>query len=110
MGADSVFCQGCGADWFQPIAGVDAGQYRSDPARLLIPDRPRRQRDRGATRRRGALFLLTPFPHTLYALDITAPSTPVKWQRTLQADGAAGGLACCGAGGGDWPWPMTGCT
>ena len=41
------------------------------------------------------LFLLTPFPHTLFALDLSRPSAPVKWSYSPKAEGAAEGLACC---------------
>ena len=41
------------------------------------------------------LFVLTPFPHTLFALDIRRPGAPAKWRYAPKADGAAEGLACC---------------
>ncbi len=41
------------------------------------------------------LFLLTPFPHTLFALDLSRPASPVKWQYEPKANGMAEGLACC---------------
>nr|WP_237182461.1 PQQ-binding-like beta-propeller repeat protein [Roseomonas marmotae] len=38
------------------------------------------------------LFLLTPFPHSLYAIDL-APGDPVAWQYRPEVDGRAAGLA-----------------
>jgi alcohol dehydrogenase (cytochrome c) len=42
------------------------------------------------------LFLLTAFPHTLYALDLTHPGLPIKWQFRPDEDSAALGYICCG--------------
>jgi lanthanide-dependent methanol dehydrogenase len=41
------------------------------------------------------LFLQTPFPHTIYALDLMQPAAPIRWQVTPKADGKASGLSCC---------------
>jgi lanthanide-dependent methanol dehydrogenase len=43
------------------------------------------------------LFVLTPFPHTLFALDLATPDHPVKWTYTPPSNGIAEGLTCCGA-------------
>jgi lanthanide-dependent methanol dehydrogenase len=45
----------------------------------------------------STLLLLTPFPHSLFALDLTRPDAPVKWRYTAAADRLAAGLTCCGA-------------
>ena len=40
------------------------------------------------------LLVLTPFPHTLYALDLDAPTPPVKWRfAPSKPNGAAEGMA-----------------
>jgi PQQ-dependent dehydrogenase (methanol/ethanol family) len=41
------------------------------------------------------MYLLTPFPHTLFALDLTRSGAPMKWQFTPEADLSAMGLVCC---------------
>jgi PQQ-dependent dehydrogenase (methanol/ethanol family) len=43
----------------------------------------------------NTLFLMTPFPHTLFALDLTRPGAPVRWQYAPNPNGKAEGLACC---------------
>ena len=48
----------------------------------------------------GLLFMLTPFPHTLVAVDPAAPAAPVRWRYTPAADSMAQGRACCGGAGG----------
>ncbi len=41
------------------------------------------------------LFVMTPFPHTLYAFDIRRSGFPLKWTYQPKPDGRAEGLACC---------------
>jgi lanthanide-dependent methanol dehydrogenase len=41
------------------------------------------------------LFVLTPFPHTLYSFDIRRSGFPVKWTYQPEPNGQAEGLACC---------------
>jgi lanthanide-dependent methanol dehydrogenase len=45
----------------------------------------------------NTLFVLTPFPHTIYALDLTQPEASITWRYTPTAHGVAAGLQCCGA-------------
>jgi PQQ-dependent dehydrogenase (methanol/ethanol family) len=42
------------------------------------------------------MFVLTPFPHTVYALDLTQPRPSVAWRYTPRVNGVAAGLQCCG--------------
>ena len=44
----------------------------------------------------GLLFVQTPFPHTVYALDLARTADPVRWRRELGADRLAQGQNCCG--------------
>jgi PQQ-dependent dehydrogenase (methanol/ethanol family) len=43
------------------------------------------------------VYLVTPFPHTVYALDLARPASPIRWQVSLPGDMRALGLACCNA-------------
>jgi PQQ-dependent dehydrogenase (methanol/ethanol family) len=43
----------------------------------------------------NTLFVLSPFPHTLYALDLTKPQSPLKWKYEPAQEQAAEGVACC---------------
>jgi lanthanide-dependent methanol dehydrogenase len=45
----------------------------------------------------NALLVLTPFPHTIYAFDLTQPEPSITWRYTPPANGIAAGLQCCGA-------------
>jgi PQQ-dependent dehydrogenase (methanol/ethanol family) len=41
------------------------------------------------------MFIVTPYPNTLYALDLTKPAAPVKWRVDPKPVPAAQGVACC---------------
>jgi PQQ-dependent dehydrogenase (methanol/ethanol family) len=43
----------------------------------------------------NTLFVLSPFPHTLYALDLSKPQSPLKWKYEPAQEQAAEGVACC---------------
>jgi lanthanide-dependent methanol dehydrogenase len=43
----------------------------------------------------NTLYLVTPFPNYLYALDLTKPGAPMKWKYDPQPQPAAQGVACC---------------
>jgi PQQ-dependent dehydrogenase (methanol/ethanol family) len=43
----------------------------------------------------STMYLVTPFPNLVYALDLTKPGAPVKWQFDPKTEGAARGVACC---------------
>jgi len=41
------------------------------------------------------MYVLTPYPNILYALDLTKPGAPVKWAYRPQVEASAQGVACC---------------
>ena len=41
------------------------------------------------------MFVVTPYPNILYALDLTKPGAPLKWQHEPKPLAAAQGVACC---------------
>jgi lanthanide-dependent methanol dehydrogenase len=43
----------------------------------------------------STMYLVTPFPNRLYALDLSKPGAPVKWKVEPPRDAAAQGVACC---------------
>jgi PQQ-dependent dehydrogenase (methanol/ethanol family) len=46
----------------------------------------------------NTMYVITPFPNTLYALDLTKPGAPAKWSyKPKDMNNAAKGVACC-----DW--------
>jgi PQQ-dependent dehydrogenase (methanol/ethanol family) len=43
----------------------------------------------------STMYVVTPFPNILYALDLTKPGAPLKWKFDPHPDRAAQGVACC---------------
>jgi lanthanide-dependent methanol dehydrogenase len=41
------------------------------------------------------MFVATPYPNILYALDLTKPGAPLKWKHEPKPRAAAQGVACC---------------
>jgi lanthanide-dependent methanol dehydrogenase len=41
------------------------------------------------------MYVITPYPNYLYALDLTRPGAPVKWKYEPKPSSAAQGVACC---------------
>jgi PQQ-dependent dehydrogenase (methanol/ethanol family) len=41
------------------------------------------------------MFLVTPFPNFVYALDLGQPGAPVKWKYDPKPESSAKGVACC---------------
>jgi glucose dehydrogenase len=47
---------------------------------------------------RHAMYIVTPYPNILYALDLTQPGAPMKWSNKPKPTAAAQGVACCAVG------------
>jgi lanthanide-dependent methanol dehydrogenase len=43
----------------------------------------------------GTMYIITPFPNVLYALDLSKPGAPVKWKFDPKPLAASQGVACC---------------
>ena len=43
----------------------------------------------------STMYVVTPFPNIVYALDLSRPGGPVKWQYDPKPLGASKGVACC---------------
>jgi PQQ-dependent dehydrogenase (methanol/ethanol family) len=43
----------------------------------------------------GTMYVLAPYPNTLYALDLTKPGAPMKWRYDPKPEAASQGVACC---------------
>ena len=43
----------------------------------------------------STMFIVTPFPNIVYALDLTRPGLPLKWKYDPKPELAAQGVACC---------------
>jgi PQQ-dependent dehydrogenase (methanol/ethanol family) len=43
----------------------------------------------------STMYVLSPYPNILYALDLGKPGAPLKWQYNPKPEAAAQGVACC---------------
>lgn len=43
----------------------------------------------------GTMYLVSPFPNRVFALDLTQPGAPIRWQYEAPYQRAARGVACC---------------
>ncbi|HEY7209236.1 MAG TPA: methanol/ethanol family PQQ-dependent dehydrogenase [Bryobacteraceae bacterium] len=43
----------------------------------------------------NTMYIVTPFPNNLFALDLTKPGAPVKWEYQPHTSASAQGVACC---------------
>ena len=43
----------------------------------------------------NTMYIVTPFPNIVYALDLTKPGAPLKWKFTPTVSSSAQGVACC---------------
>ena len=41
------------------------------------------------------MYVLSPYPNILYALDLSQPGAPLKWQYNPKPEAASQGVACC---------------
>lgn len=87
--------QATAPDRFSPLAQID----RSNVAhlRLKLTFRSGQRGAQGAAPLvvGSTIYILTPFPHVLFALDLTRPAAPVKWRFAPEPDSIAAGLTCC---------------
>ena len=61
---------------------ADSNAYGHEAAPLVVGD---------------TMFLVTPYPNTAYALDLSKPGAPIKWRYEPHPDPIAIGKACCDA-------------
>ena len=65
----------------RPIATFSTGTLRGHEAAPIVV---------GAT-----MYIITPFPNYVYALDLSKPGLPVKWMYNPKPELASQGVACC---------------
>jgi glucose dehydrogenase len=58
----------------------------------------------------GTMYIVTPFPNHVYALDLTQPGAPVKWMHDLKPSASAQGVACCDVVDRGRCWTAGGCS
>lgn len=95
-----------GGDW--PMAAHDHANTRYSPLGQITPANarslklafsfklgPGRGQEAAPIVAGATMFIATPFPNTVYALDLSKPGAPLKWRFDPKPDPAAQGAACC---------------
>ena len=65
----------------KPAWSFSTGRKRGHEAAPLVVD--------------GTMYVVTPYPTSVYALDLSRPEPSVKWQYDAKPTPAAQGVACC---------------
>ncbi len=80
---------------FSPLAQIDTTNVKSlRPVRTMSTGIPRGHEGQPLVVD-GTMYVVTPFPNLLYAVDLTSASGPLKWSFDPHADPRAVGIACC---------------
>jgi glucose dehydrogenase len=102
----TAIASGSGAEWSQ-VAGDDANtRYspldainRTNAAQLTLAWSFSTGVNRGQEAAPlvidGTMYVVTPYPNILYALDLTQPGAPTRWTYRPEPLSAAQGVACC---------------
>jgi lanthanide-dependent methanol dehydrogenase len=93
--AAAVHAQQISATRFSPLTQID--RHNVSELKPLFSFRTGRRGAQGAAPLviGSMLYLLTSFPHVLFALDLSRPGAPVRWQFAPEHDPLASGLTCC---------------
>jgi PQQ-dependent dehydrogenase (methanol/ethanol family) len=91
-----------------PMAGADYANTRFSPLDQITRDNAKGLKlafsfSTGALRGHeaaplvvnGTMYVVTPYPNYLYALDLTKPGANLKWKFDPKASAASQGVACC---------------
>jgi PQQ-dependent dehydrogenase (methanol/ethanol family) len=65
----------------RPIATFSTGVLRGHEAAPVVAN--------------NTMYIVTPYPNIVYALDLTKPGLPVKWKYNPEPELSAQGVACC---------------
>jgi lanthanide-dependent methanol dehydrogenase len=80
---------------YSPLAQIHAGNARELRAVFSFSTGATRGHEAAPIVAQGTMFIVTPYPNVVYALDLTRPAAPVKWKFAPQPEAAAQGVACC---------------
>jgi PQQ-dependent dehydrogenase (methanol/ethanol family) len=80
---------------YSPLADIDAGNVASLKLVLTFSTGVLRGHEAAPVVVNGTMYLVTPYPDIVYALDLSKPGAPVKWKFEPHPDASAQGAACC---------------
>jgi PQQ-dependent dehydrogenase (methanol/ethanol family) len=80
---------------YSPLADIDAGNAGTLKLAFTFSTGVLRGHEAAPVVVGGTMYLVTPYPNIVYALDLTKPGAPTKWKFEPHPDASAQGAACC---------------
>ncbi len=80
---------------YSPLADIDAGSVHALGVTATFETGNARGHEAAPLVVGDTMYVVTPYPNDLFALDLTRPSLPVKWKYSPGTLPAAQGVACC---------------
>ena len=80
---------------FSPLAEINSRNIGSLKLAFTFDDGIKRGHEAGPLVVGGTMYVTTPYPNDVYALDLTKPNHPVKWHYQPKPEQASQGVACC---------------
>jgi alcohol dehydrogenase (cytochrome c) len=80
---------------FSPLSQIDTSNVRNLKVARSMSTGVLRGHEGAPLVVGDTMYVVTPFPNLLYAVDLTGTGTPLRWTFDPQADPRAVGIACC---------------
>jgi PQQ-dependent dehydrogenase (methanol/ethanol family) len=80
---------------FSPLAQIDAANVRSLKLAFDFSTGVQKGHEAAPLVVNGTMFVVTPYPNHLFALDLAKPGATLKWQFDPRPSASAQGVACC---------------
>ncbi len=80
---------------FSPLTQINTGNVKNLHVVGMMADGIPHGHEGGPLVVNKTLYMVTPFPNYLIALDLTKPGYPMKWRFEPNPDGRSQGIACC---------------
>jgi glucose dehydrogenase len=80
---------------FSDMAEINAGNVAQLELAFTFDDGLKRGHEAAPLVVGGTMYVTTPYPNDVYALDLTKPGQPVKWRYQPKPEPASQGVACC---------------
>jgi PQQ-dependent dehydrogenase (methanol/ethanol family) len=80
---------------YSPLNEIDVSNVRNLAVEFTFSTGVNRGQEAAPIVVDDTMYIVTPFPNWVYALDLTRPGAPVKWKFDPKAEPAAQGVACC---------------
>lgn len=80
---------------FSPLAQINAGNVKDLKLAFTFSTGVLRGHEAAPLVVNNTMYIVTPYPNYLYALDLTKPGAPTKWKFDPGAKASSQGVACC---------------